>query len=57
MINRDGTIGGRTIEDIVAEFGETYQNQQHANYSLKVLVKIWLLNLDKKFESSPEKRK
>ena len=37
MINGDGTIGGRTIEDIVAEFGETYQNQQHANYSLKVL--------------------
>ena len=37
MINGDGTIGGRTVEDIVAEFGEKY-HQSNTNYSLKLLT-------------------
>lgn len=38
MINGTGSIGGRTIEDIVAEFGETPEGQDSQNYSLKELA-------------------
>ena len=39
MLNGAGSIGGRTIEDIIAEFGEEYpKTYQVNNYSLKQLT-------------------
>jgi hypothetical protein len=32
MINGRGSIGGRTLEDIIAEFSESYRGQDPANY-------------------------
>lgn len=39
MINGRGSIGGRTLEDILSEFGEVYSDQDPENYSLEELVK------------------